>query len=94
MLVARAGGHVYQNLLSDPEQMELMQLAQELNALAVSRTHPNPYFEQFANAMAKQVPKPEAGLTKDEIDAQAKLADKVLTEILAEEKATRGNEQE
>lgn len=79
---------------TDSEQMELMQLAQELNALAVSRTHPNPYFEQFANAMAKRVPKPDAGLTKDEIEAQANLADKVLAEILAEEKAIQGNKQE
>lgn len=67
------------------EQMELIQLAQELNELGVSRTHPNPYFEHFANAMARRLPSIQPGLTKDEIEAQAKLADEVLAEILAEE---------
>jgi predicted ATPase len=70
---------------TEDEQMELMRLAQELNELGVSRTHPNPYFEQFANAMAKRIPKFSIALTKDEIDQQAKLADEVLAEILAEE---------
>ena len=54
----------------------------------VSRTHPNPYFEKFANAMAKTIPEHDV-LTKDEIEEQAKLADEVLAEILAEESASR-----
>lgn len=70
---------------TDKEQQELMQLATELNQLGAARTHPNPYFEQFANAMAKNTPTPEGTLTKEEIEEQAKLADKVLAEILAEE---------
>lgn len=69
---------------SDQEQLELIQLAQELNDLGVSRTHPNPYFEQFAYAMAKRMPKFETTLTKEEIDQQAILADEVLKEIFAE----------
>jgi predicted ATPase len=72
---------------TDDEQQELRQLANELNELGVARTHPNPYFEQFANAMAKHIPAPEAALTKEEIEEQARLADEVLTEILAEEYA-------
>ena len=72
------------------EQIELMQLAEELNDLGVSRTHPNPYFELFANAMAKRMPKPGKTLSKQEIDEQAKLAEAVLDEILAEEEASKG----
>ena len=65
-----------------------MHLAKELNELGVARTHPNPYFEHFANAMARRRgAEPEAALSKEEIEAQAKLADEVLKEVLAEEKA-------
>jgi predicted ATPase len=70
------------------EQAELMQLARELNELGVSRTHPNPYFEHFANAMARRRgTEPEVALSKEEIEAQARLADEVLKEVLAEEEA-------
>ncbi|MEW6210938.1 MAG: AAA family ATPase [Acidobacteriota bacterium] len=72
---------------TEEEEMELIRLASELNELGISRTHPNPYFEQFANAMARHAPKRETALTKEEIDEQAKLADEVLAEILAEEKS-------
>lgn len=74
-----------------PEQeLELIQLSSELNSLHVSRTHPNPYFEKFANAMAKKVPEHDV-LTRDEIDEQAKLADEILAEILAEESVSQEN---
>jgi predicted ATPase len=70
------------------EQTELMNLAVELNSLAVSLTHPNPYFELFAVAMAKRRPaRPQLSLTKEEIDTQVQLADEVLQELLAEEQA-------
>lgn len=73
---------------SPDEQTELMQLSVELNNLAISLTHPNPYFESFAVAMAKHRPaRPQLSLTKDEIDAQTQLADDVLQEILDEEQA-------
>jgi hypothetical protein len=39
--------------------------------------------------MARSVPEPTQGLTKEDIKAQAKLADDVMAEILAEEKAAR-----
>jgi predicted ATPase len=75
------------------EQAELMQLARELNELSVSRTHPNPYFEHFANAMARRRgSEPEVALSKEEIEAQAKLADAVLKEVLAEEEASEKGE--
>lgn len=72
------------------EEMILIKLANELNSLYVSRTHPNPYFEQFANAMANALPTQENILTKDEIEAQARLADEVLSEILTKEEAVGG----
>ncbi len=71
---------------SSDEELELINLASQLNELGVARTHPNPYFEQFANAMARQSPEMETNLTKEEIEAQTKLADEVLAEIFAEEK--------
>jgi predicted ATPase len=72
---------------TDKEQTELMGLANELNDLGIARSHPNPYFEQFANAMAKHSPAPERVLTKEEIAGQAEFADEVIAEILIEEKA-------
>jgi predicted ATPase len=73
---------------TDAEQTELMSLAAELNDLGVSRTHPNPYFEAFANAMARRrSPEPQTVLSKEEIDSQAELADEVLKEVLEEEQA-------
>ena len=71
---------------TDDEQMELIQLATELNNLGVARTHPNPYFEQFANAMSRRMPKQESDLTKAEIDEQAGLANTILAELLEDEK--------
>jgi ABC-type multidrug transport system ATPase subunit len=69
------------------EELTVIQLANELNSLHVSRTHPNPYFEKFANAMADRMPTRETVLTKEEIEAQTRLADEILAEILAEEQA-------
>jgi predicted ATPase len=72
---------------SEAEQSELMQLAAELNGLGVSRSHPNPYFESFANAIARRrPPERQAPLSKEDIEAQAKLADTVIAELLAEER--------
>ncbi|MBK1644040.1 hypothetical protein CKO25_05095 [Thiocapsa imhoffii] len=77
--------------MSEGEQQELMRLADELNELGISRTHPNPYFELFANAMARgRQPEPATTLSKEEIQAQAALADEILDEILADERADEG----
>ncbi|MCC7020166.1 MAG: AAA family ATPase [Ardenticatenales bacterium] len=76
---------------SDEEQAELMRLAADLNDMGVSRTHPNPYFESFANAMARRRSPSSAGtLSKVEIDAQVELADAVLAEVMAEEQSDAG----
>jgi hypothetical protein len=70
------------------EQIELMRLASELNEFGVSRTHPNPYFESFANALARRrANEGKLSLSKQEIDSQAEFADEVLEEIIAEEKS-------
>jgi ABC-type multidrug transport system ATPase subunit len=73
----------------EKEKLELSRLANELNELGVSRTHPNPYFEQFATAMAKRVSKPDFDFSREEIDEQAKLADEIIDEIISEEKSTK-----
>ena len=71
---------------SATEQTKLMELADELNNLAVSLTHPNPYFESFASAMARRRPaRPTTSLTKVQIDEQTKLADSLMKELLDEE---------
>jgi predicted ATPase len=77
---------------TDAEKRELMALAAELNELGIARTHPNPYFEQFANAMARRTSHSDLALSKEDLDEQAQLADEVLAEVLAEERAnTKGD---
>ncbi len=77
---------------TDAEQKELMRLAVELNALGVARTHPNPYFETFAGALARRTPHDETAFTKEEIQAQVQIADEVLSEVIEEERAEGGGE--
>jgi energy-coupling factor transporter ATP-binding protein EcfA2 len=72
---------------TDVDTLEVMRLANELNDMAVSHTHPNPYFEQFATAMAQHVPGTQNTLTIQEIEEQAKFAQDILNEIIAEEAA-------
>ncbi len=74
---------------TDVKREELVRLAVKLNDLGVARTHPNPYFESFAGAMARQTPHSETVYSKKEIQEQVKLADDVLTELIEEEKLTR-----
>lgn len=74
------------------EELRLIKLANELNNLHVTRTHPNPYFEHFANAMAQHILMPEVSLSKQEIQEQTQLAEEILAEILAEEAASEGRE--
>ncbi len=70
---------------SDEQGKELMKLASDLNALGVSRSHPNPYFEAFAGALARRGQ--SKGVTsKEDQEAQVTLADAVLREILDEER--------
>jgi predicted ATPase len=77
---------------TDAEQEELMRLAVELNALGVARTHPNPYFETFAGALARRTPHDETAFSKEEIQAQVQIADEVLSEVIKEERTESGGE--
>jgi hypothetical protein len=77
---------------TDVEQEELMRLAVDLNALGVARTHPNPYFETFAGALARRTPHDDSGLSKEEIQAQVQIADEVLSEVIEEERSEGGGE--
>lgn len=73
-----------------PEQnVRLEQLGERLNALGVSRTHPNPYFEQFAKALARRAPDRTlaSALTSEELKAETQLADELLAEIVEEEES-------
>lgn len=74
---------------TESEQVELIDLATELNGMGVSRTHPNPYFEAFASAIARRRHEPQSALSMEEISAQAKLADVILQEVIAEDEAPR-----
>jgi predicted ATPase len=77
---------------TDEETAELMSLAIELNELGVSRTHPNPYFEAFANGLARRRQGGEkVSLSSTEIAAQNELVDEILEKLLqdkAQEQAT------
>ena len=77
---------------TDAEQQELMRLAVELNALGVARTHPNPYFETFAGALARRTPHDETALSKEQIAEQVQIADEVLSEVIEEERLEGGVE--
>ncbi len=78
--------HLLGKLDRTPKEDEnVRRLAIELNSLGISQTHPNPYFEEFAKAMARKVHSPESGLSKTEIDEQTQLADEVLDELRQED---------
>src|SRR5262249_36123102 len=68
------------------EKLELMRIATELNSLGVARSHPNPYFETFAKALARRAPHDETTVSKADLDAQAKIADDLLEEVMEEER--------
>jgi predicted ATPase len=72
---------------TDTEQIELKKLAVELNELGITRTHPNPYFESFAAALARRTPREDTTFTKEEIQAQVQIADEVLAELIEEERS-------
>mgnify|MGYP003482601456 FL=1 len=69
---------------TEAENEEVLHLAVELNGMGISLTHPNPYFEEFAKARARQTPAPELTLSKGDMAAQVALADELLSEIESE----------
>ncbi|MEN6621883.1 MAG: AAA family ATPase [Smithella sp.] len=68
-----------------PEQEEILKQATDrLNKLGITRNHPNPLFDLFAKAVANEpiFKKPE--LSKEDIEAQEKLANEILDKIMRE----------
>ena len=66
-----------------PEQEEILKQATDrLNKLGITRSHPNPLFDLFAKALAKEpiFQKPE--LSKEDIETQEKLANEILDKII------------
>jgi predicted ATPase len=72
--------------INQSEQAEMMRLAAELNELGIARSHPNPYFESFASALARHIPHDETVLTKQDIQEQSELANQLITELIEEER--------
>ncbi len=64
------------------QEKQLSEVNQRLEKLGITRSHPNPLFDLFAKAVANEplFQKPE--LTKDDIEAQEKLANIILDKIL------------
>lgn len=76
---------------SKNEKLELMTLANDLNSLAVSLTHPNPYFESFAFALARRrSEEAPISLGEPETEEQSRLADEALDEVIAKERTSGG----
>lgn len=66
-----------------PEQeKQLDEATQRLEKLAITRTHPNPLFDLFAKAIAKEPLFQKPDLTREEIESQEKLANEILDKIL------------
>jgi predicted ATPase len=72
--------------LDDADRLELIRLSDELASLGFARDFRDPLEQQFADAMARHLgSKTSVVLTPDQLEAQNKLADAVLDEILGSE---------
>jgi predicted ATP-binding protein involved in virulence len=67
---------------SAAREKELREASERLEALGVTRSHPNPLFDLFAKAIAEQPIFQKPVLSKEEIAAQEKLANEILDGIL------------
>jgi len=71
---------------SAAQEKDLREASERLEALGVTRSHPNPLFDLFTKAIAEQPIFQKPVLSKEEIAAQEKLANEILDGILREEK--------
>ena len=71
---------------SAAQEKELREASERLEALGVTRSHPNPLFDLFAKAIAEQPIFQKPVLSKEEIAEQEKLANEILNGILREAK--------
>jgi predicted ATPase len=67
---------------STAQEKELREASERLEALGVTRSHPNPLFDLFAKAIAEQPIFQKPVLSKKEIAEQEKLANEILDGIL------------
>lgn len=74
--------------LSPEDRIKLIQLSDELASLGFARDYRDPIEQQFADAMARRRSHRETVLlTPEALKKQQELADEILAEIIAEEKA-------
>jgi len=73
--------------LSPEDQIKLIELSKELASLGFTRDYRDPIEQKFADAMARRQPKRMAQLTPGDLKEQQEIADEILAEIIAEEKA-------
>jgi predicted ATPase len=71
---------------SAAQEEDLREASERLEALGVTRSHPNPLFDLFTKAIAEQPIFQKPVLSKEEVAAQEKLANEILDGILREEK--------
>ena len=73
--------------LSPEDRNKLIQLSDELASLGFARDYRDPIEQQFADAMARRRRRDSVLITPAALEKQQKLADEILAEIIAEEKA-------
>jgi len=73
--------------LSTKDRIKLIELSNELASLGFTRDYRDPIEQKFADTMARRQSKETAPLTPAVLKKQQELADEILAEIIAEEKA-------
>jgi len=72
---------------TEAENVELTHLSDQLAESGFAREFRDPYFEAFTKAMGRRKEFQKPTLTPQELDRQEQVADEILDEIIAEEKA-------
>lgn len=69
-----------------PPSEKLIKLNAELDTMGLSQLHPNPYFSNFAKAISRNPQFRRPDVTPEEYDQIQALSDKILNDVLAEDK--------
>lgn len=83
LLDRRAALYAKGQARSEADDEEMKTLSDELAQLGFTREFRDPYFEQFSKALAMRKEFQKPTLTPDEMEAQSKVANEILDEILA-----------
>jgi ABC-type transport system involved in cytochrome c biogenesis ATPase subunit len=67
---------------NNEQDRQLQEVTERLGKLGITRSHPNPLFDLFSKAIANQPQFQKPVLTKEDIEAQEKLASAILDKIL------------